>query len=62
MKTWEECYKHYGFSANNYSNIDCPNCPYKDEDDDSCNIKRKNKHAVREYADWQRDWTNYNAN
>lgn len=62
MKTWEECYNHYGYSAQNYSDTDCPNCPHKDEDNDSCKVKRENEHAVRRYAGWQRDWTNYNAN
>ena len=51
MKIWEECYNHFGYSARNYPNTDCPNCPHKNEDNDSCNIKRENEHAVRRDAE-----------
>lgn len=62
METWKECYEHFGCSARNYSVTDCINCPHKDEDIASCNIKRRSRKAGSEYVNWLRKMTNRNAN
>ncbi len=62
MKIWEECYNHYGYSARNYSNTDCFNCPHKDEKNTDCETKRANWQSECDYAEWQKEWTNWNAN
>lgn len=61
MTTWEECYKHDAFDALNYSYTDCFNCPHRNEKNDSCGIKRENRKAREGHADFQREWTNWNA-